>query len=169
MMHEGIRIIEITSIDQHLHQLSELLIEVVLEGASIGFLPPLPYKEAESYWRGVAESGNILWIAVCGDELMGTVQLDLCSKPNGLHRAEIAKLMVHPSYRQRGIARTLMLHAENRAKLENRTLLVLDTREGDSSNRLYLSLGYQEAGRIPQYAMSANGQLDATVLYYKMV
>lgn len=169
MMHEEVQLIEITSIDQHIHELSKLLIEVVGDGASIGFLPPLSYDEAVDYWRGVIKSDNILWIAVCGDELMGTVQLDLCSKPNGLHRAEIVKLMVHSSYRQRGIARSLMLHAENYAKQDHRALLVLDTREGDPSNKLYLSLGYLEAGRIPQFAKSANGELDATVLYYKMI
>lgn len=44
---------------------------------------------------------------------------------------------------------------------------MLDTREGDLSNRLYKSLGYQEVGKIPGFAISPNGDLDATVIYYK--
>ena len=46
---------------------------------------------------------------------------------------------------------------------------MLDTREGDPSNTLYKSLDYQEAGKIPEYAISPNGNLDATVIYYKFL
>ena len=62
-----------------------------------------------------------------------------------------------------------MEEAEEIAIVEGRSLLVLDTREGDPSNFLYTSLGYNEAGRIPYYAKSADGQLDSTVLYYKVI
>lgn len=75
--------------------------------------------------------------------------------------------MTHPNYRLRGIGRLLMQKAEGRARHDGRTLLVLDTREGDPSNILYTSLEYIEAGRIPGYARSADGNLDATVFYYK--
>jgi ribosomal protein S18 acetylase RimI-like enzyme len=60
-----------------------------------------------------------------------------------------------------------MERVETAAIADNRTLIVLDTREGDPSNDLYRSLGYIEAGRIPHYARSATGTLDATVFYYK--
>ena len=46
---------------------------------------------------------------------------------------------------------------------------MLDTREGDPSNRLYKSLDYREVGKIPEYAISPNGALDATVIYYKSI
>ncbi len=59
--------------------------------------------------------------------------------------------------------------AEKQVKLENRSLITLDTRKGDPSNKLYLSLGYIIAGRIPKYAKSANGSLDTTVFYYKCI
>jgi len=74
-----------------------------------------------------------------------------------------------PAYRRRGIARALMEMAEERARQEGRRLLVLDTREGAPSNQLYVSLGYTRAGRIPSYAQSATGTLDATLLYYKWI
>lgn len=77
--------------------------------------------------------------------------------------------MVHPHARRLGIARKLMDIAEKTAVQDGRSLIVLDTREGAPSNILYRSLGYLEAGRIPQYAKSANGQLHATVIYYKQL
>jgi ribosomal protein S18 acetylase RimI-like enzyme len=57
-----------------------------------------------------------------------------------------------------------MQKAEERAIQEGRSLLMLDTREGDRSNYLYTSIGFVEAGRIPRYAQSANGELHATVI-----
>lgn len=162
-----IMIEELPSVEKHLGKLSELLIEVVEDGASIGFLPPLNISEAENYWKSVVKTGVVLWIAKVNGEIAGSIQLHLCEKENGLHRAEIAKLMTHPQCRRMGIGRALMQQAEERAKKEDRSLLVLDTREGDASNKLYASLGYMEAGRIPKYAKSANGELHTTVYYYK--
>ncbi len=148
-------------------QLARLLVEVVADGASVGFLPPLAEAEADAYWHNVPAANVRLWTACLDGEIVGSVQLHLAEKANGLHRAEIAKLMVHPGARRRGLARKLIETAENAARAEGRSLLVLDTREGDPSNRLYRSLGYEEAGRIPDYARSEDGRLDATVLYFK--
>jgi ribosomal protein S18 acetylase RimI-like enzyme len=150
-----------------LELLTDLLIATVDDGASVGFLPPLGRDEARAYWEGVLGSGVILLVAEEGGQIAGTVQLQLAMKRNGRHRAEIARLMVHPGFRRRGIGRLLMEQAEAAAIENGRTLIVLDTREGDPSNALYLSLGYIEAGRIPHYARSASGTLDATVFYYK--
>ncbi|MBJ7957324.1 GNAT family N-acetyltransferase [Bacillus mycoides] len=160
---------EIKRLDEDLEELSELLKTVVNDEASIGFLPPLEQKEATNYWQTVLAPEVILYVAKINNEVAGSIQLHLVTKPNGIHRAEICKLMTHPNYRRNGIGRLLMQKAEERAKQENRSLLVLDTREGDSSNRLYKSLGFQESGKIPGYAISPNGELDATVIYYKMI
>ena len=148
-------------------QLVELLIAVVDDGASIGFLPPLGRDEAERYWAGVLSRNVILLVAEEDGRIVGTAQLHLEPRANGCHRAEVAKLMVHPSARGRGLGRALMREVEAVAGRESRTLLVLDTREGDPSNALYRSLGYTVAGTIPRYARSTNGRLDASVFYYK--
>ncbi|NQX47325.1 GNAT family N-acetyltransferase [Paenibacillus tritici] len=148
-------------------QLSSLLIAVVEDGASIGFLPPLGQEEAATYWQNVPGPAVRLWAALEGDTIVGSVQLHVVLKPNALHRAEIAKLMVHPAHRRKGIAGVLLETAEQAAAAGGRTLLVLDTWEGDPSNLLYQSRGYIEAGRIPDYVVSASGGMDATVIYYK--
>lgn len=162
-------IIELHSVDADIHELSDLLIKVVDDGASIGFLPPLAKTEADAFWKSCVKPDVLIWVAKVEGKIAATIQLHLCTKPNGTHRAEIAKLMTHPSFRQKGLARQLMKHAEQRAKQENRSLLILDTREGDPSNLLYQSIGYQEAGRIPKFAKNAEGGIDTTVLYYKII
>jgi ribosomal protein S18 acetylase RimI-like enzyme len=144
-------------------------VKVVDDGASIGFLPPMKLSEARQFWQTVLKPDVILFIAKINNEIVGTIQVHLCTKQNGLHRAEIAKLMTSPNARRKGVARSLMKVAEERAINEGRTLLVLDTREGDPSNLLYQSLCYIPAGKIPNFALSGEGELDTTVIYYKIL
>ncbi|MFB6498153.1 GNAT family N-acetyltransferase [Bacillus haynesii] len=161
------KIEELHSTVEYTNQLVELLIRVVDDGASVGFLPPLEKRRAVAYWKKAVTPDSVLWIAKQNGRIAGSVQLHLCTKQNGRHRAEICKLMTDPAFRRQGIARSLMQKAIDRAKQEGRSLLVLDTREGDPSNFLYTSLGFAEAGRIPAYAESADGGFDASVFYYK--
>jgi ribosomal protein S18 acetylase RimI-like enzyme len=151
-----------------------LLRDVVDDGASVGFLPPLSEAEAGEYWDAVfdavAGGGRLLWIALSPDAgVAGTVQLDLEKRANGNHRAELVKLMVHTSARRRGIARALMQAAEAEARRRGRRTLFLDTRLGDPSERLYRALGWQFVGSIPEYARSASGALDANAIYYRLL
>lgn len=149
----------------------DLLCATVDDGASVGFLPPLSTQEAEAYWQSVlsdmAQSKLLLWGARQHGRVMGTVQLHPVLKPNGRHRAEVAKLLVHPHSRRQGIARALMVALEQEAILRGRTTLVLDTRQGDPSELLYTRLGYVKAGVIPHFARNGEGTLDPTVFYYK--
>jgi ribosomal protein S18 acetylase RimI-like enzyme len=165
----NVTIEQLLTIEESIDELSEVLIQVVDDGASIGFLPPLDLSDSTLYWHNVVAPDVILFVAKMNDIIVGSVQLHLCTKPNGTHRAEIAKLMTHPNYRRNGIARSLMHKVEERAMQEDRSLIVLDTREGDPSNLLYTSLGYIQAGRIPSYARTGNGELHATIFYYKII
>lgn len=158
----------------HQASLTTLLEDSVNGGASVGFLPPLDDGEARRYWEGVSavvENGSRrLWIArEPGGAVTGTVQLDLEARPNGSHRAEVMKLMVHSAKRRRGTGRALMRAAEEEARRLGRTTLVLDTRQGDPSESLYRSMGWERAGVIPRYARSADGTLHPTALYYKLL
>ncbi|MFC4356272.1 GNAT family N-acetyltransferase [Chryseomicrobium palamuruense] len=164
-----ITIYTLEKVSSDLPALTELLIDVVNDGASIGFLPELSYTEAATYWQSVCNEQTLLFVAKQQNQIAGTIQLHLIAKANGLHRVEIAKLMVSPAFRRRGIARLLMEHAEQVAFDLGKTLIVLDSREGDPSNFLYQSLGYTEVGKIPMYAKSGDGQFDATVIYYKVI
>jgi ribosomal protein S18 acetylase RimI-like enzyme len=154
-------------------ELADILVDCVDGGASVGFLPPLAPAEAARYWSSVADAiadgSRVLLVGgPRGGPATGTVQLDLCTRANGLHRAEVVRLLVHRAARRQGLGRALMEAIEAEARRRGRTTLVLDTREGDPSERLYRSLGWQRAGVIPRYARSADGALHGTAYYYKL-
>lgn len=153
--------------------LAELLRDAVDSDASVGFLPPLAAAEAQEFWAGVEHSvaagTTLLLVAEEDGQLAGTVQLVLATKSNGLHRAEVSKLLVHSRAQRRGIGRQLMLAVEELAGQHQRSTLVLDTLQGAGSEQLYQQLGYTAIGAIPQFARVASGALEATVVYYKLL
>lgn len=156
-----------------LPKLVALLQDSVHNGSSVGFLPPLTFETAKEYWletlNEVAQSKRILLVSIEGEDVTGTVQLALVTKQNGLHRAEIQKLLVHTSFRNHGIARALMSKVEETARALGRTLLVLDTEQGCTAEKLYEKCGYVRAGVIPEYALSADNSLISTVVFYKLL
>ena len=66
-------------------------------------LPPLDQKESAKYWETVLAPEVILYVAKINNEVAGSIQLHFVTKPNGIHRAEICKLMTHPNFRRNGI------------------------------------------------------------------
>ena len=152
--------------------LVELLIDSVSNGASVGFLNPVNSSTAKEYWQNVLsipEDELVLWVATFGETIVGSVQLALCSKENGRHRAEVQKLMVLSSARGHRIASRLMQILETYARQTGRFLLVLDTEAGSLAESVYQHLNWQKAGEIPDYARNAAGQLHATAYYFKLL
>jgi GNAT superfamily N-acetyltransferase len=153
--------------------LADILVACVAAGASVSFLPPLSTEAAQGFWRrslaDIALDRKAIWVAWADGVLVGTVTLDLATPPNQPHRAEVAKLLVHPSARRRGVGQALMAALEAEAATRGRRLLTLDTRADDAGEALYRALGWQEAGRIPGFALNADGSASATVFFYKQI
>ncbi|AZC02505.1 MULTISPECIES: GNAT family N-acetyltransferase [Acinetobacter] len=170
---KNIEILEINEIGDYEEGLSLLLEDSINSGASIGFLAPVEKDDVLNYWGEVnhklAQGSSRLWIAIQQGKIVGSVQLSLVSKKNGVHRAEVEKLMVLTSTRKQGIATLLMNELENFAREKGLRLLVLDTREGDVSELLYSKIGFVRVGVIPSFALSSNGNYDGTAIYYKQL
>lgn len=162
-----------TQAQPFLAALTEVLRGCVADGASVGFIDAGDRAAMERFWQdkifSLASGDNQLLVAWQQGVIVATVMVGFSAMPNGRHRAEISKLLVHPDARRQGIARRLMQQAEQLAVEQGKTLLVLDTRSGDVATDLYLSLDWQIAGSIPLYAESTEGALDATTVMYKVV
>ncbi|WP_299902011.1 GNAT family N-acetyltransferase [uncultured Ruegeria sp.] len=153
--------------------LAEILHACVHDGASIGFVLPFTLDDARRYWLQNVQPGlksGALEVFVTHDNrsIQGTVQLIPAIMPNQPHRADVAKLLVHPNARRRGLGRALMEALLQRTKELERTMLVLDTRSTDPSRMLYLDLGFQIAGEIPNYCRNPfENKLEPTTYMYK--
>jgi GNAT superfamily N-acetyltransferase len=162
-----------TSLEARLGELASLMHDCVLAGASINFILPFSLEESAAFWRTrvlapALEGKRHVFVAEGEGRIAGSVQLDCATPPNQRHRAEVAKLLVHPAYRRKGIARALMLALEGEAKALGRSLLTLDTRTGDSAEPLYLSMGYETVGTIPGFSRdTVEERLDSTTILYK--
>lgn len=153
-----------------LEPLAEILHATVHAGASVSFILPFTLDDARRYWLNLNMSHRRLLLAKRQGDILGTVQLLLDTPPNQPHRAEVAKLLVHPTARREGIARQLMQALEIEAIKLHRTLLTLDTTTGSPAEQLYLKLGYQIAGRIPNYALYPLTKTpDSTTFFYKNI
>jgi GNAT superfamily N-acetyltransferase len=151
--------------------LAALLVDAVESGASVNFLAGLDEATAAGWWRdrvaGVGDGTISPFIAFDGDRVVGSVLLIRSWNPNSPHRAEIAKVIVQRSARRRGIAAALMAAAEKMAASEGRWLLFLDTETGSGAEAFYRSLGWNEAGTIPNYALLTDGTLSPATWYWK--
>lgn len=161
------------ALEPDVDMLGEVLHAVVHAGAGVSFCVPFSLDEARAFWLdkvlpAVRARTRRVVVARYGARIVGTVQLEFAWPPNQQHRAEVAKLLVHPVARRRGIARALMLELEAIARSESRTLLTLDTVTGSSAEPLYRSLGYVTVGVIPRYARAAlTPDLESTTIMYK--
>ncbi|GAA1639005.1 GNAT family N-acetyltransferase [Georgenia ruanii] len=150
-------------------ELAALLQACVADGASLGFLDPTTAEEARVFWHGaLTEPGAITWVVRDDDgRLLGSVRLVPAPMPNAGHRADVAKLMVHPAARGRGVAAALMAALEDTARATGRTLLVLDTETGSPAEAIYRRWGWEPAGGIADYAADPGGTLKPTTIMTK--
>jgi acetyltransferase len=166
-----IRMLDAAGVKAHAPQLRALLLDAVAHGASVGFVMPLEDSVADAYWRDVAQAvgaaSRVLLVAWRDNVLVGTVQLDLCMKPNGSNRAEVQKLLVHSGARRGGVGTVLMEALETQALALRRGLLFLDTEAGSDAEALYARLGYTRVGELPEYCATPGGAWRATAIWYK--
>lgn len=169
----NIEIRVLSATPQTLEMLTQMLLEVVENGGSVGFMHPLEFETARAFWEAAlaaaARGERIVLGAWDGNLLMSTVSLLLECPPNQPHRAEIAKMMTRVSHRGRAIASSLLRTAETLAAQRGKTLLVLDTATDGGASHLYESLGYVLVGEIPDYALKPHGGLTGTRIYWKRI
>lgn len=153
-----------------LDALAEVLHACVHGGASVSFMLPFSLDDARAYWQRLepelARGERVLIVAESDGRLCGTVQLVLAQPPNQPHRADLAKLLVHPQARGRGMGAALLQEAERAARAAGKTLLVLDTASPEAE-RLYTRAGWVRCGRVPGYALLPQGGLCDTHFFYR--
>ena len=149
--------------------LAEVMVDCVDDGASVGFLAPLGVREAATWWRGALEVPGVrTWVARSEHGVIeGCVQLRPAHFPNGRHRGDVSKLLVHRRARGRSLGRALMEVLEAAARSQGLTLLVLDTTTGSLAESLYPRWGWTRIGMIEDFAALPDGRLAPTTIFTK--
>ena len=167
-----IAVLDAAAATSAIDELADVLVDCVVGGAAVGFMPPFGHEEAVAFFRGVigavVRGGIVLLAAKDGGRIVGTVQLGVDLPPSQPHRADVKKLLVHRSARRHGIGPALMAKLEEEARARRRLLLVLDTATGPAE-RLYARLGWTRAGVIPDYALRPDGSPCDIVFFWKRV
>ena len=157
--------------ESHVQQLSDVLIDCVEGGASIGFMLPLSRARAHEFWSGLADAvgrgDRALLVAEDDEGVCGTVQLILAQPDNQPHRADLSKMLVHRRARRRGLGEALMRAAEALAVDCGKTLIVLDAVTDGDAYRLYSRLGWVRVGEVPDFALWPEGGYCSTTFFYR--
>jgi ribosomal protein S18 acetylase RimI-like enzyme len=98
-------------------------------------------------FRAMRDGKREIWIAECDGYLVGTNTIEWYTDDrnlaDGQTRAHISNLVVHPSYRKRGIGRGLMVAVENAARHRAFFVITIGVDRGnDYARRLYERRGY---------------------------
>lgn len=166
-----IRRLEGPELRERLDDLARVLHATVAGGASVGYMWPFELADARRAYEGFADEVDagrrLLLAAFDGDRLVGTVQVVLAFPANQPHRGEIARMLVHPDARRRGIAAALLAAAEDEARRAGKTLLVLDAVTGGDAARLYEREGWTVVGDVPGFALYPDGRPCGTTYFWK--
>jgi len=151
--------------------LTELTLDAIAGGASVNFLAGATAEDVAAWWTArtasVEDGLTSPFVARQGGRIVGSTLLMRSGNQNSPHRAEIGKVIVLRAARRQGIARALMEAAEARARADGNWLLVLDTETGSGAEALYRSLGWNETGTVPNYALLVDGRLSPATFFWK--
>ena len=166
----SIRLISPAEFDAVLPALAELLVSTVNGGYTMGFQAPLTYPRARDYWMSLGadlRSGSrLLYVAGSEDRIVGSGQLVLSPWSSLKHWAELQKVFVAPSFRERGFGRSLVATLHAAARVRRCSLLVLSTRYGEPAEALYKKMGYREVD-VRGWTACPTTQRYALVTLYK--
>jgi len=160
-------------LDAQADALAEIMAQTVNDGAAIGFMQPFSKADGLAFFTGqvfpeVHAGRRRLLAARLEGETVGSVQLIVALPPNQPHRCEVAKMMVSPKARRKGVGRALMQALDTEARAAGKTLVTLDTKTGDKAEPLYRAAGFEIAGVIPGFALDPDGNAQhATTYMYK--
>jgi ribosomal protein S18 acetylase RimI-like enzyme len=98
-------------------------------------------------FRAMEEGRRQIWIAECDGYLVGTITIEWIAEDrqlaDGRTCAHVSNLVVHPSYRRRGLARGLLGAVERAAYERGYSVITIGVDDGnDYARALYERLGY---------------------------
>ena len=152
--------------------LVNLIKDSVANNYSVGFMQDSTEADFEKFWLdeiAKCDSQNAIFLALVGDEVLGSVIVTRELRANGRHRAEFRKLLVHSKAQKMGIGTALEKLATKFAKDIGLKLLYLDSATSYLIDGVYEKWGWTKSGEIPNFAKNPDGSLVSTWFFYKIL
>lgn len=148
--------------DQTLLSLTEMLDELVADDAALGWTHPPTFAEVGDLVRTLImdpAGESCLVIGRDAGQVVAFGYWRRYQRPTHRPHADLEKMAVRRSYAGRGLGRRLLQLLIAQARAAGIEQLTLDFR-GDNTRaqRLYLSEGFREYGRLPGFVVPADGR-----------
>jgi RimJ/RimL family protein N-acetyltransferase len=136
-------------------------------GETYALPPEMSRAEALAWWRA---PGHEVFVADEDGAVLGTYHLRANQRGGGAHVANCG-YATHPSAWGRGVARAMCLHSLERARERGFRAMQFNlvVSANERAVRLWLSLGFDVAGRLPDaFEHPRLGFVDALVMYRRL-
>jgi ribosomal protein S18 acetylase RimI-like enzyme len=142
-----------TRLDDELgRQIWAVVTDVVASGGAVGWTVP-PDREVTDAWvNGLLSDGSRIVLACRDDEVVALGTWSRLPAEVLAHNGEIRRVMVHRSARGLGLGRLVTAALVDSARSAGVEQLLCDVRGNNhAAVALYLSLGFREYGRLPDF------------------
>lgn len=162
-----------TRVDGELRpQLLALLDRVLAVDDTVGFPGRLTATEADQVIdaldRDLGYQRCQVLVARLDGRVVGQCTLVPNGSPNNRHLGTIVRAMVDPDLRTANLLPAACGHIIDRCRALGVEILCIDTRVGSRAARLWQALGFQEYGRLPDYARVGQARYDGLYLYQRV-
>ena len=126
------------------------------DGGTLGYANAMTPYQAAAFKEGLAANLQArethALLGSVGDQYVFFCLMTPSGMPNCCHRAELAKGVVHPSYRGRNVMPRVFRAIVSKAESLGVEQLVLDVRDGSRAHLLWQRFGFESYGVLEDYA-----------------
>lgn len=152
--------------EQLTSEIHAVVVDVVSSGGAVGWLTPPTQRNVEDWLTDLLDSDGRLVVARVDGRVAGLGTWSRLPAEVLAHNGEIRRVMVHRSARGLGLGRAVTAALVDSARSAGIEQLLCDVRGNNhAAIALYLSLGFQEYGRLPDFLAVGAHRFDRVRLF----
>jgi ribosomal protein S18 acetylase RimI-like enzyme len=147
-------------------EIHAVVVDVVSSGGAVGWLTPPDRQACDAWVTGVLTGGGSLVVARVDGRVAALGTWSRLPAEVLAHNGEIRRVMVHRSARGLGLGRRVTVALIDSAGAAGVEQLLCDVRGNNhAAVALYLSVGFREYGRLPDFLAVGKHRFDRVRLF----
>jgi pyrroloquinoline quinone (PQQ) biosynthesis protein C/L-amino acid N-acyltransferase YncA len=130
--------------------------DAIAQTTGIGYAAPLGEHEGRAVVDGIStalDKGDIaVFAGFDGDDMVVLALLQASTMPNCKHIANLSKGIIRSDYQKNGLVRDAFSAIADYCLEQGHELITLDVRENSKAHHVWKSIGFNEYGRLQDYA-----------------